>query len=61
MFEPLPGASVLVLSYGCRVSTGNPRSSEEHSIMEFHDRAELDQLNLPVGYRIDIDLWTRGQ
>lgn len=59
MFEPVPGADVLILTYGCSLESGRVRGSQEHSHVRFHSQAGLSALALPAGYRLDIDLWRR--
>jgi 8-oxo-dGTP pyrophosphatase MutT (NUDIX family) len=61
VFEPEPGTQILIVSYGCSVHSGLLRRSTEHSAVIFHQPAELNQLNLPEGYRTDIDRWIQMQ
>lgn len=58
MFEPVPQVKVLIVTYGCRlVSEQVPGNSAEHSAVRFVPSAELANLVLPEGYRIDIASW----
>ena len=61
VFKPEPDMQILIVSYGCSVHSGQLRRSTEHSAVTFHQPAELNHLNLPEGYRIDIDRWTQMQ
>lgn len=58
-FEVLPGRDVDIRAYGCRMSTPAPTLvlSEEHIELAFFTHEELDQIDLPTGYRDVIARW----
>ena len=57
VFDPVPGSSVLIVSYGCLLRPGRVRLSAEHDAIAFHDPEQLGRIILPSGYRTDIELW----
>lgn len=61
VFEPLPRTPVLILSYGCTLTSGLLRRSAEHDSITFHQPDELGSLNLPQDYRTDIEIWIQSR
>lgn len=59
VYEVLPGARVLVLTYGC--FTGNFLSvshSAEHSDVGLFGLDELGDIDLPGGYECSVRIWS---
>jgi 8-oxo-dGTP pyrophosphatase MutT (NUDIX family) len=56
-YEVLAGRRVVVIAYECRLSHEGavPQPSGEHHAVSFVRVAELDQVDLPTGYRRAID------
>lgn len=61
VFEPLPRTPVLILSYGCTLTSGQLRQSAEHDSIAFQQPGELESLNLPLDYRTDIEIWMQSR
>jgi 8-oxo-dGTP pyrophosphatase MutT (NUDIX family) len=60
VYEVLPGASVLILTYGCFAE--DPRGlshSEEHSDVGIFGLDDLEGIVLPRGYERSIRTWSR--
>jgi hypothetical protein len=57
-FEVLPGRRVVVIAFECRLTSEGaiPHVSAEHDAVSFVAIDELDQIELPTGYRRAIDL-----
>ncbi|GAB3655734.1 NUDIX hydrolase [Actinocorallia lasiicapitis] len=59
VYEPLPGALVLIVAYGCLLDAGSPAPvlSHEHRQVGLFASGDLDGLVLPSGYRACVDAW----
>lgn len=57
VFDPVPGSSVLIGTFGCELRGGTLVASSEHSCVRFHEPRAVAALPLPEGYRTDIGLW----
>ncbi|GAA3931246.1 hypothetical protein GCM10023085_10770 [Actinomadura viridis] len=59
MYEPLPGARVLIVTHGCHVldTTVPLRLSHEHKEIALFTREELPGLVMPDGYKRSIHTW----
>ena len=57
-YEVLPGRRVVVIAFECRLTSEGavPHVSAEHQAVSFVPLDELDQIELPTGYRRAIDL-----
>jgi 8-oxo-dGTP pyrophosphatase MutT (NUDIX family) len=59
VFEVIPTRHVRIVTYGCTLSgTFSPLISDEHSEYCVCPLNELDDLNLPAGYRQSIERWS---
>ena len=58
VYEPLPGARVLILAYGCVADdfTGLAYSAE-HGAVGLYRENELDGIELPDGYARSVRAW----
>jgi 8-oxo-dGTP pyrophosphatase MutT (NUDIX family) len=55
----VPGVHVLVLAYGCRESALDEAVlSDEHKELRWFALAEVDDLNMPEGYKASIKSWS---
>lgn len=61
VYEPLPGAKVLIVTYGCRLPENSPppRLSHEHQEIALFPPEEIDSLTMPEGYKHSIRTWCR--
>jgi mutator protein MutT len=59
VYEPIPGARVLIVTYGCRVlDTGTaPVLSHEHQEVGRFTLEEIDDLVMPDGYKASVRAW----
>jgi 8-oxo-dGTP pyrophosphatase MutT (NUDIX family) len=58
VYEPVPARRVLIVAYGCRLtSDAPPRLSDEHQALDWFDARALGALALPAGYRRAIARW----
>lgn len=59
-FEVIPGSSVTIVTYGCRLrGEFAPRVSEEHTAFGLHALEDLERIPLPEGYRRSIQAWSK--
>lgn len=60
VYEPLPGARVLILAYGCVAKNlAGMGYSGEHEDVGLFGEAELDRIRLPSGYARSVRSWMR--
>lgn len=60
LYEAPPGADVLILTYGCFADDlSGMACSEEHTEVGLFELDELDDIDLPEGYRSSILAWHR--
>jgi 8-oxo-dGTP pyrophosphatase MutT (NUDIX family) len=53
-----PGIDVLIVTYGCsECAKSDAALSEEHKEMRWFPVNEIDQLNMPSGYKASIRAW----
>ena len=58
LFEVIPGRSVFIVTYGCRLAGKfSPELSDEHTEHCLRPIERLSELNLPPGYRRSIEKW----
>jgi 8-oxo-dGTP pyrophosphatase MutT (NUDIX family) len=58
VFEVIPGAHVLVLTYGCFVEDFSGIAvSEEHSEVGLFGPGEIGEIPLPAGYARSVEAW----
>jgi 8-oxo-dGTP pyrophosphatase MutT (NUDIX family) len=58
IYEPVPARRVLIVTYGCRLtSDAVPRLSDEHRALDWFDAHALRTLALPAGYRRAVARW----
>ena len=58
----MPGIHVLVVTYGCSErSRALPVLSDEHKELRWFPLAEVDDLNMPEGYKASIRAWSSRQ
>ncbi len=62
VYEPLPEARVLILTYGCVTEdlTGLAHSAEHEAVGLFRED-ELDGIELPPGYARSVRAWMEGR
>ena len=59
IYTIVPGASVLVLAYGCLESSQEEAVlSDEHKELRWFPLAEIDALRMPEGYKASIRSWS---
>ena len=59
LFEVIPGGHVFIVTYGCRLrGEFKPAISGEHTEYGLYAPAELDRIELPVGYVRSIRSWS---
>ncbi|HXM50137.1 MAG TPA: hypothetical protein VN956_20010, partial [Pyrinomonadaceae bacterium] len=59
LFEVIPGRHVFIVTYGCALAGQfDPRLSDEHTDHCLWPVEHLSQLNLPIGYRRSIEVWS---
>ena len=59
LFEVIPGRHVFIVTYGCTLAGQfDPRLSDEHTDHCLWPVEHLSQLNLPIGYRRSIQVWS---
>src|SRR5439155_18204157 len=52
VYRIAPGVDVLIVTYGCRADPSAPiQHSDEHKALGLFDRASVDALNMPEGYK----------
>ncbi|WP_106400224.1 NUDIX hydrolase [Actinocorallia populi] len=63
VYEPLPGAKVLIVTYGCRLpeAAAAPRLSHEHAEIGLFEAEEIEDLVMPEGYKESIRAWYRRE
>ncbi len=61
VYEPIPNAKVLIVTYGCRLLEGDvaPRLSHEHKEIGVFGPEEIGGLVMPEGYKNSIRAWHR--
>ncbi|MFD8967355.1 NUDIX domain-containing protein [Streptomyces sp. NPDC059568] len=59
IYEPIPGRRVLIVTYGCTVLTPDraPALSHEHKQIGVFSDDEVQELNMPEGYKRSIAAW----
>lgn len=59
IYEPIPGRSVLIVTYGCTVLTPErkPALSHEHKQIGLFTAGEVDGLTMPAGYKRSVHAW----
>ncbi|MBZ9638200.1 NUDIX domain-containing protein [Streptomyces sp. PSKA30] len=59
IYKPIPGRSVLIVTYGCTVLTPErpPVVSHEHRQLGMFTAHEVPELNMPDGYKQAIAVW----
>ena len=59
LYTIVPGVHVLVLTYGCvETVEDDPVLSDEHKELRWFPLAEVDDLNMPEGYKASIRSWS---
>lgn len=59
LYSIVPGVHVLVLTYGCVESVEHdPVLSDEHKELRWFPLAQVDDLNMPEGYKASIRSWS---
>lgn len=59
LYTIVPGVHVLVLTYGCvETVEDDPVLSDEHNELRWFPLAEVDDLNMPDGYKASIRSWS---
>lgn len=59
LYEPLPGAFVVIVTYGCAEREVQAATlSDEHGELGWFGLDELDELRMPEGYRRSIRAWS---
>ncbi|MEV5576492.1 NUDIX hydrolase [Spirillospora sp. NPDC052269] len=59
IYEPLPGARVVIVTYGCTVLTPDvaPLVSHEHKEVGLFAADEIPGLRMPEGYKRSVSAW----
>lgn len=58
VYEPLPSARVVIVTYGCTEGEIMPAAlSDEHAEMEWFRLDEVGRLTMPEGYRRSVRAW----
>ncbi|WP_432096387.1 NUDIX hydrolase [Streptomyces sp. bgisy100] len=59
IYQPIPGRRVLIVTYGCTVSTPDrpPVISHEHKQLGMFTADEVPDLNMPDGYKQAVAAW----
>ena len=59
LFEVIPGRHVFIVTYGCTLAGQfDPGLSDEHTDHCLWPVEHLSELNLPIGYRRSIEVWS---
>jgi mutator protein MutT len=62
VYEPLPSAFVFIVTFGCDETHRREAAiSNEHHALKWCQLNELDDLNMPDGYRRSIRAWTSDE